>query len=119
LDTITIKSLKFYGKHGYYGREREEGNHFELDVTAKGHFKDSIKKDDLDKTFDYEQVQKIAAGVFSGQSEKLIETLCHKIGERIFEQMPHLKKLNVSLRKMNPPIATPADYAEITMTWKR
>ncbi len=119
LDTITIKALKFYGNHGYYEHEREKGNQFELDITAKGYFKESVKQDDLNKTFDYQQVEKIAGKVFSGPPEKLIETLCLRIGERIFKQMPLVKKLKVALRKMNPPIETPAEYAEIIMKWKR
>lgn len=119
LDTITIKALKFYGKHGYYDHEREKGNQFELDVTAKGYFKESVKQDDLNKTFDYQQVEKIAGKVFSGPPEKLIEALCLRVGERIFEQMPLVKQLKVGLRKMNPPIETQAEYAEIIMKWKR
>jgi 7,8-dihydroneopterin aldolase/epimerase/oxygenase len=119
LDTITIKALKFHGKHGYHARERAEGNHFEVDLTAKGYFKDSIKQDDLAKTFDYQKAEQIAGEVFLGPSERLIETLCHNIGQRIFEQMPHIQSLKVSVRKMNPPVETPAKYAEIRMRWKR
>lgn len=119
MDKITIKSLKFRGKHGFYEHERKNGNDFELDISANGFFKPSIKENDLNLTFDYERVQEIAASVLQGPSEKLIETLCFNIGERIFEQFNQIKKLSVSLRKLNPPISTPAKYAEITMKWKR
>jgi 7,8-dihydroneopterin aldolase/epimerase/oxygenase len=119
LDNITIKSLKFRGKHGYYEHERETGNDFELDISASGYFKPSIKESDLNRTFDYERAQEIAAGIIHGTSEKLIETLCFNIGEQIFEHFEQIKRLKVSLRKMNPPVKTPARYAEITMSWKR
>lgn len=111
--------MEFTGKHGYYDEERQEGNHFELDVIAKGDFKKSIKNDDLDQTFNYEIVKEVAQNVFNGPSEKLIETLCNRIGNEIFEQSAIIKELTISLRKLNPPIGVPAKYAEITMTWKR
>lgn len=119
MDTITLKSLEFHGKHGYYDEERQEGNHFELDIIAKGNFKAAIDDDNLDLTFNYEVVKEIAQNVFNGPSEKLIETLCSRIGDEIFERSPMVKELTVSLRKMIPPIGVPARYAEITMTWNR
>lgn len=119
MDKITIKALKFRGKHGYYKRERIEGNDFELDVSAWGHFRKAAKKSELAETFNYELVETVALSVFNGPSEKLIETLCAKIGDELFEKSFPVKKLSVSLRKLNPPITVPASYAEITMTWKR
>ncbi len=119
MDTITLKSLTFVGKHGYYEKERQRGNHFELDVVARGDFKSSIEEDSLDQTFNYELVKEVAERVFGGPPEKLIETLCSRIGNQIFEQSPVVEELTISLRKMNPPIGVPAQYAEITMTWNR
>lgn len=119
MDTITLKSLEFSGKHGYYDEERQKGNHFELDVIAKGDFKQAIDGNNLDQTFNYEIVKEVAQKVFDGPSEKLIETLCIRIGNEIFERSTITKELTVCLRKLNPPIGVPAEYAEITMTWNR
>tara|TARA_R100001143_G_C3360849_1_gene135467 strand:+ start:16387 stop:16746 length:360 start_codon:yes stop_codon:yes gene_type:complete len=119
LDKITIKSLKYSGLHGYYDREREDGNVFEIDATAKGDFKSAIENNDLDQTFNYEIVEEVAGKILAGKSEKLIETLCKKIGDDLFERSPHVKELAITVRKLNPPIKTPAAYAEITMVWKR
>jgi len=119
LDKITINSLQFKGLHGYYDRERVDGNEFEVDVTAKGDFRSAIENDDLDQTFNYEIVEEVAENVLSGESEKLIETLCKKIGDQLFERSPHIKKFSVTVRKLKPPIKTPAAFAEITMKWKR
>ena len=119
LDKITLKGLKFHGMHGYYKRERKTGNQFEVDVIARGNFKASIKNDDLSKTFNYELVEQVAKAVFNGKSEKLIEKLCIQIGDELFEQSAHVKKLSVSVRKIHPPIQSDADYAEITMEWSR
>jgi len=119
LDRITIKGLSFRGNHGYYSDERETGNAFEVDVTAEGKFRDSIQKNDLDKTFNYEMAAKCADEVISGPSELLIETLCFRIGEAIFKQAKSVLNLTVAVRKLHPPIETKAEYAEIEMTWNR
>ena len=119
MDKITINSLKFIGLHGYYDRERMDGNEFEVDVTAKGDFKSAIENDDLTQTFNYEIVEEVAGEILTGEPEKLIEALCKKIGDQLFERSPHVKKLAVTVRKLNPPIKTPAAFAEITMKWKR
>lgn len=111
--------MTFHAGHGYYESERLDGNHFELDVIAEGNFRSSTKNDDLKKTFNYEIVEDVANKVFEGPSEKLIETLCEKIGAEIFDRSTNIASLTVSLRKLSPPIKTPAAYAEITMEWKR
>lgn len=119
MDKITIKSLRFHALHGYYDRERKKGNEFEVDVTAKGLFKNAIRNDDLDLTFNYEIVEEVVSEIMTGEKEKLLETLCFKIGEQLFDKVNQVKKLSVTVRKLNPPIKTPAAYAEITMKWKR
>lgn len=119
LDTIKLKALTLHGKHGYYEDERINGNTFEIDVIASGDFKKAISNNNLEQTFNYEIVENIASDVINGPSELLIESLCYQIGELIFQKSPSIQKLKVSVRKINPPIQFHADYAEISMKWKR
>ncbi|MCC5913597.1 MAG: dihydroneopterin aldolase [Balneolaceae bacterium] len=119
LDRIRLNSLSFRAPHGYYESEREKGNDFEVDLEASGHFRGSVNEDDLKATFDYEKATAITAEVMNGPSEKLIETLCLQIGERLMEAMPTLNHLNVTVRKLNPPVNPPAASAEVIMEWKR
>lgn len=119
MDRIRLTSLRYHALHGYYDQERESGNDFEIDLEAHGAFRESIKDDNLSATFDYEQATTIVSEVMNGTSEKLIETLCIRIGDRLFEEMGALKKLSVTVRKMNPPINPPAASAEVTMEWNR
>ena len=118
-DVVTLKSLKIHGLHGYYDHERQHGNHFEVDLIASGRFSGAIEGNDLTQTFDYEAAESIIRAIFAGPSEKLIETLCERTGREIMSAFPHVAKLTVALRKCNPPINSPAKYAEIQMSWKR
>ncbi|MDX1591225.1 MAG: dihydroneopterin aldolase [Balneolaceae bacterium] len=119
MDTITLKSLSFHAKHGYYDEEREKGNQFEVDLVAKGHFKNSAGSQQLSATFDYEKAERIVHAVMTDEPEYLIETLCSKIGEELFIRFSIVKTLIVTVRKLNPPLKTDARYAEISMEWKR
>ncbi|WP_069130400.1 dihydroneopterin aldolase [Rhodohalobacter halophilus] len=118
-DVITLKSIRFHGKHGHAKIERVKGNEFEVDITAKGNFKRAVQNEELEKTFDYSLAEKTAAKIMHGASKKLIETLCYNIGEEIFNSADSVSELIVTVRKLNPPIDTPAAFAEITMTWSR
>lgn len=119
MDILTLKSLKYSAPHGYYHEERERGNDFEVDLQAGGDFRAAISGDQLAQTFDYEKAESLVTSVMEGQPEKLIETLCRRIGKEIFEQITVIEWLRVSVRKMNPPVGRTAKYAEITMEWKR
>lgn len=119
LDVVTLKSLTIKGKHGFYKSEREEGNTFEVDLIAEGDFRSSVKTDELSLTFDYEKAEEIVRFVIEGSPEKLIESLCISIGNKLFDSFTNVKKLTVAVRKLNPPIKTTAAHAEIRMTWKR
>ena len=118
-DVVTLKSLKIHGFHGYYEHERKNGNQFEVDLIASGMFSGSIEENDLTQTFDYERAESIIRAIFDGPSEKLIETLCERMGHEVMSAFPLIQELTVALRKCNPPIERPADYAEIRMSWKR
>lgn len=119
MDVITLKSLQFTAGHGYYEEERNTGNRFEVDITALGDFRGSAEEDNLEHTFNYEMAAGVASDVFEGPSRKLIEKLCHTIGERLFQKAGNVTKLCVSVRKIHPPLPVKTDYAEITMEWKR
>ncbi|WP_158278696.1 dihydroneopterin aldolase [Rhodohalobacter mucosus] len=119
MDTITLKSLSYHAKHGFYEEERVHGNQFEVDLVAKGHFRKSAGGEELSKTFDYEQAEKAVRSIMNGRSEYLIETLCAEIGEALFNRYSIVETLQVSVRKLNPPLQTDALYAEITMEWTR
>lgn len=120
MDRIKLKSLSFKAKHGYYDKERDQGNQFEVDLVAFGSFRAAATSDtNLKITFDYERAEKIVHEVMNGTPKKLIETLCSEIGSRVFNEFDIIKKLRVSVRKLHPPIQTEASYAEVRLEWKR
>lgn len=119
MDTLTVKALQLEGKHGFLESERVNGNRFEIDVTVRGDFRQAATTDDLELSFNYETVVEEALAVMNGPSKKLIETLCHTLGESLFNRHKNILYLEVALRKLNPPVEVPAAYTEIRMEWHR
>lgn len=119
MDTLTLKGLRIEASHGYYKEERESGNIFEVDLVFRGDFQSAAESDDLSQAVDYQKAEKIVRSVMGGEPVRLIETLARSIGNRLFNDFPNLEGLEVAVRKLNPPLLSPVEYAEIKMTWKR
>lgn len=45
----------------------------------------------------------------------LLETLAHTISRDIHQQFPQVKYLNLSIKKMNPPLPLPTESSEICL----
>lgn len=119
MDVLTLKSLSYRAKHGYYKEERIDGNDFEVDLIFFANLQQAGKTDDLQKTIDYQKAEKLVSSVMKAPPVKLIETLTHNIGERVFKEFNVIRKLEVKVRKINPPLSTNTEYSEVCMSWQR
>ena len=119
MDKLVLKGLKFRGQHGYFKHERIEGNDSEVDVIFQSSFDEAGKTDDLANTIDYSKAQEIIASVMQGESKKLIETLTFQIGQKLYSYFADVERIEVSVRKLNPPMPGETEYSEITMSWPR
>lgn len=119
METLTLKSLKFHGHHGYYPKEREEGNDFEIDLVFSADLQQAGERDELGDTIDYQKAEQIAAEVMEGPSVKLIETLAKRMGNKLFDEFTQAQKLEVIVRKLHPLLDVETAYSEIKMQWQR
>jgi len=119
MDVLTLAGLQYHAHHGYHAEERKEGNSFEVDLTFYADLEAAGASDELTHTIDYQQAEETVRGVMEGPSQKLIETLATKMGDRLFNQFKIAQKLTVCVRKITPPLETKAAHAQIVRTWKR
>jgi dihydroneopterin aldolase len=118
MGTITLKSIQFHARHGVLPHEKVEGNDFEVDVIADADLLRAARTDDLAHTLDYGRAADIVGDVMHGESVDLIETLVHRIGDRLMSAFPAVRDLTVAVRKLNPPIDGQAAYSEVRETWR-
>ena len=116
---LILKGLQYRAHHGFYEEEREQGNAFEVDLVFGLDLHEAGRTDDLTNTLNYETAEATVREIMEGPSRKLIETLTLNIGESLFGRFPEVETLEVSVRKLDPPLQTTTNYSEVTMTWQR
>jgi len=113
--TIAIEGAEFFAYHGFYPEEQLLGTRFIVDASVDFTPADDLKKDKIANTVDYEKVYNIICEQMK-QTRKLIETVAQSIADEIKEKYPFAEKVQVTIKKMNPPLAGKVDYSKIVIT---
>ncbi|TBH73953.1 dihydroneopterin aldolase [Aquirufa nivalisilvae] len=99
---VSWQGLRFYAYHGFFPEERILGNWYELNITISLLSLEEFQ-DNLEQTLDYSQVYQICQTIMK-EPVDLLETLVEKMGSSIFHRWPHIKGIELSLSKINPPL---------------
>lgn len=110
---ISLEGLAFYAYHGYHEVERENGNHFEVNIVIDTDFSEAAENDDLTKTVDYEVIYAITKEEMA-KTAKLLEHVVRNIGKRILNE-EGVNEVEVSLSKFNPPINGECKRATVSL----
>ena len=88
-----------------------------MDVKVDADLVAAGQSDSVEDTVDYRLVYAIAKGVVEGESAKLIETLAHRIAERVLE-LDKVAAVSVRIAK-RPQSMRPIDAAAVKIKRKR
>jgi len=109
---IKVKNIRVYAYHGCLIEEGKIGSDYRVDVTVKANLSKSAKTDNLSDTVDYVHLNKIVKEEMAIRS-KLLETVAKRILNRILVEIPMVKKADVAVSKLNPPIG--GNVASVTI----
>jgi len=113
-DKIVLKNMMFYGYHGVYEYEQEQGQSFYVDAELYLDFSQAAATDDWSKALDYVMVYNEIKEIFASKRFKLLETLVSCIASSLlYEQV---SKVTVRVRKPNVPLPGYTDYVEVETT---
>ncbi len=112
LSTIRLCNAVFYANHGVSREEQRIGGRYEVDVAMDLDFEDAAQGDDLSRTVDYARVYRLVHDIVTSNRYFLIERLAYLIAHRILDAYAYIESIEVTVRKPNPPIGGPSDYAE-------
>lgn len=112
IGTVRLRNAVFYAHHGVMQEEHRIGGRYEVDVAMDLDFESAASHDDLSKTVDYEQVYGVVRRVVTGNRFFLIERLAYLIAQEVLEGAGHVRSVEVTVRKANPPVGGPCDCAE-------
>jgi dihydroneopterin aldolase len=99
---ISLHQLKFHAFHGLYEEEKKNGNEFEVNLDAW--FKEPVEIiTQLNQTINYATLYNLIKKRMS-IAEPLLETIAMDIAHQCKTQFAAIVEINVSIKKINPPI---------------
>lgn len=100
---IEVNGIKIYAFHGCLPEEGKIGGHYTVDVMLNTDFTEAALNDDLDKTIDYVDVNRIVCEEMAIRS-KLIEHVGQRIINRLKSEITSIDKIKLKVTKICPPI---------------
>lgn len=100
---VEVNGIKLYAFHGCLPEEAAIGGHYVVDVHLTTNFDKAMRNDDLSKTIDYVDVNRIVKREMAVRS-KLIEHVGYRILEGIKSEISGVLSLKIKVTKIAPPI---------------
>ncbi len=118
-DRISLRGMRFLGRHGVTLEERMEPQPIEVDVELETDLAAPATSDDLSETIDYSAVFELVQGIVEGRSFRLIEALAGEIAAALLtahgDDDPRLDAVEVRVRKPQAPLPGAFDTVEVTV----
>jgi dihydroneopterin aldolase len=100
--TVHLHNLHFNSFHGIHEEEKILGNEYLIDASVKFHEEREVITS-IQDTINYEDIYNIIKERMSVPTP-LLETIVMEIGNEIHIEFPQVRSINISLKKMYPPI---------------
>jgi dihydroneopterin aldolase len=104
-DRIEVRDLRVMGVHGVLDEERHRAQPFSVDIVAWVDMAAAQQSDDLADTVDYGALAQTASDVVGGRSYRLLEALAGRLASALLVADPRLQAVEVTVRKLRPPLA--------------
>lgn len=101
--TIEVNGIKIYAFHGCLPEEEKIGGYYSVDVMLNTDFSQAALGDDLSKTIDYVDVNRIVCEEMTVRS-KLIEHVGQRIIDRFKKEIENIHAVRLKVTKICPPI---------------
>jgi|SRR5210317_480637 dihydroneopterin aldolase len=115
---IKLDNIRVFAQHGCLNEETKIGSDYRVDLKVKASLKKSANSDELKDTVDYVLLNKIVKEEMAIPT-KLLEAVAKRIIHRIFKESKMVKKVSVSVSKVNPPIGGDVEMVTIKMISSR
>ena len=115
---MTLRNLRFHAYHGVLEQERIVGNDYEVSVRMSYDMRRAIASDDVANALNYAEAYEVIKRVMM-QPSRLIERVAWRIAKALLDEFPMARNAEVTLVKLNPPMGTDCDGAEVRIKVKR
>jgi dihydroneopterin aldolase len=117
-DRITLRGMRFMGRHGVTPEERAERQPFEVDLVLRLDLSRAAASDDLADTVDYAAAFGVARRIVEGRSFHLLEALGGAIADGVLGAFP-VEEVEVRVRKPKAPLPGAFETVEVRLRRRR
>ena len=120
-DRISLRGMRFLGRHGVELEERLEPQPIEVDVELEMDLARPAESDELGDTIDYAAVFELAREIVEERSFRLLEALAGEVAHAVVAahgtDEPRLASVEVRVRKPQAPL--PGDFEAVEVSVRR
>ncbi|HEX2194402.1 MAG TPA: dihydroneopterin aldolase [Candidatus Limnocylindria bacterium] len=118
-DRISLRGMRFLGRHGVTLEERLEPQPIEVDVELEMDLERPSATDELADTIDYGAVFELVRGIVEQRSFRLLEALAGEVAGSLLgahgDDQPPMRAVEVRVRKPQAPLPGPFESVEVTL----
>lgn len=112
---VRIHNMMFYGFHGVFEYEREQGQKFYVDIEVETS-DEHVGEDDVKVGVDPAAVYDVVKEVTENKRFQMLGALAAHIGDKLLAKYGHFLAVTARIRKPSVPISGPIDYVEVEVT---
>lgn len=112
---IEIEGMKFYAFHGHFESEQVVGNEFTVNLKIETDCEKAAISDNLNDTVNYQSLFDIVKNEMAIPSH-LLENVAKRILDCLQSNFTEIKKTEIKITKMNPPMGGEIEKVSVTMT---
>ncbi len=114
LGKIEIEGMEFYAYHGCFETERKVGNKFLVDLYIEADCEKASVSDNIEDAVNYQRAYELIKDEIATTSH-LLENVCKRMLDRLYKDIPGIKKARVKVSKMNPPMGGQMQKVSLTL----
>ena len=117
-DRITLRGMRFMGRHGVTPEERAEPQPIEVDVVMRLDLTRAAASDELADTVDYSAVFGLTRRIVEGRSFGLLEAIAAAIADGVLATFP-VDEVEARVRKPKAPLPGAFETVEVRLSRSR
>lgn len=107
--------MEFYARHGHFPVEKQIGTRFLVSVQIGVDCEKAGKSDKLEDALNYQEVYDLVKREMAVTSD-LLEHVCSRILDALYEAFPHIEHATVKLSKMNAPLGGQVKKVSVSLS---
>lgn len=115
---ICLHEVRFYAFHGVMPQERSVGGEFLVSVKVGCPLEEAMSSDDVADTLNYAELYELVKKEMMLPSS-LLEHVMGRIVEAIEKAFPKVTSVEVKIKKVNPPMGSDSNGAEVMGRFER